>query len=498
MERDRAKAQQPESRGGIACQSADNQSNRIEATDMKRVVIVGGGFAGINCAKALGNQPDLKVALIDRRNYHLFQPLLYQVAMAGLSPCDIATPIRGLMSRYANVHVIHGEVSRIDVDSRQVHSDAGVYGYDYLVLATGAQHTYFGQEHWEEHAPGLKTLEQATEIRRRVLSAFESAECEPDANRRRALMTFIVVGGGPTGVELAGAIGEMSRFTLARDFRNIDPKLTRIVLVEAGPRILPSFDPELASKATRELEQLGVQLWTNSRVTRITPQGVYVGEEHLTASTVLWAAGVQASPLGRDLHVPRDPQGRVVVGPDLSIPGQSDVFVAGDQAHSKPEGSERALPGVATVALQQGQHVAASILADLSGTPRVPFAFRDKGQMAAIGRRRAVMQRGRWRSAGVFAWLMWLLVHIYFLSGFKNRLFVLMKWGWSYLTFARGSRLIVSRDWRSYTDPVPELEREDVGVSMPVLVGSGAGREMDDELRTRRPPPRVERVAQAR
>jgi NADH dehydrogenase len=233
---------------------------------MKRVVIVGGGFAGINCARLLGNRPDLKVVLLDRRNYHLFQPLLYQVAMAGLSPCDIATPIRGLMSRFDNMHVIQGEVNGIDVHSRLVYSSAGAYGYDYLVLATGAQHAYFGQEHWEPHAPGLKTLEQATEIRRRVLSAFERAECEPDANRRRALLTFVVVGGGPTGVELAGAIGEMSRFTLARDFRNIDPKLTRIVLVEAGPRILPAFDPALASRATRELEQLGVQLWTHARV----------------------------------------------------------------------------------------------------------------------------------------------------------------------------------------------------------------------------------------
>jgi NADH dehydrogenase len=496
---------------------------------MKRVVIVGGGFAGINCAKALGNHPDLKIALIDRRNYHLFQPLLYQVAMAGLSPSDIATPIRGLMSPCRNVHVVQGEVSRIDVESRQVHSNAGVYAYDYLVLATGAQHAYFGQEHWEEHAPGLKTLEQATEIRRRVLSAFETAECEPDMNRRRALLTFAVVGGGPTGVELAGAIGEMTRFTLARDFRNIDPKLTRIVLVEAGPRILPSFDPELASKATRELEQLGVQLWTHSRVTRISPKGVYIGEEHLTASTVLWAAGVQASPLGRDLHVPRDPQGRVLVGADLTIPGRPEVFVAGDQAHARPAGAERPLPGVATVALQQGRYVAETILADLRGSQREPFVFRDKGQMAAIGRRRAVMQRGRWHSTGVFAWLMWLLVHIYFLSGFKNRLFVVMQWGWSYLTFARGSRLIESRDWRSYANPAPDSDHEDLGVSMPVRVanpslrdlapgepslrhpapGSPAlrhhglgdtpgGRDEDEQVRTRRPPPVLQHRAQLR
>jgi NADH dehydrogenase len=431
----------------------------MEATDKKRVIIIGGGFAGINCAKALGNHPELKVVLIDRRNYHLFQPLLYQVAMAGLSPCDIATPIRGLMSHLPNVHVIQGEVERIDTQARAVHSDAGVYDYDYLVLATGAQHAYFGQEQWEEHAPGLKTLEQATEVRRRVLSAFERAECERDSERRRALLTFVVVGGGPTGVELAGAIGEMSRFTLARDFRNIDPKLTRIVLLEAGARILPSFDASLASRATRELERLGVQVWTHSRVTGIGPRGVRVGEDQLTANTVLWAAGVQASPLGRDLGAARDPQGRVVVEADLSVPGHSEVFVVGDQAHCCPAGSTRPLPGVATVALQQGRHVADVIRADVAGSARPPFRFRDKGQMAAIGRRRAVMQRGRLHSAGAFAWLAWLLVHIYFLSGFRSRLLVVLKWGWSYLTFARGSRLIQGQGWRSYPDPLPSLAK---------------------------------------
>lgn len=422
---------------------------------MKRVVIVGGGFAGINCAKELGGRRDLKVSLIDRRNYHLFQPLLYQVAMAGLSPSDIATPIRGMMSRFKNVHVIQGSVSGIDTTTRRVRSSAGEYEYDYLVLATGAQHSYFGENRWEEHAPGLKTLEQATEIRRRVLSAFENAECEKSAEKRRALLTFVVVGGGPTGVELAGAIGEMTRFTLARDFRNIDPKLTRIVLLEAGPRILPSFDEALASKATRELETLGVQIWANSRVTLINDGGVHVGDEQLRSRTVLWAAGVQASPLGQDLGAERDRQGRVVVGRDLSIPLCPEVFVVGDQAHHKPEGSHRPLPGVATVALQQGCFVARQIARDMAGRPREPFRFNDKGQMAAIGRRRAVMQRGRFQSTGVFAWLLWLLVHIYFLSGFKNRLFVVMQWGWSYLTFSRGSRLIVEPDWRSHRPEVP-------------------------------------------
>jgi NADH:quinone reductase (non-electrogenic) len=417
---------------------------------MKRVLIVGGGFAGINCAKLLGNRSDIQITLIDRRNYHLFQPLLYQVAMAGLSSADIAAPIRGLLSRYRNAHVIHAEAQQIDVVGHKVVTSEGDYPFDYLVLATGAQHSYFGHEEWEERAPGLKTLEQAEEIRGRVLRAFEQAEAERDPQKRRALLTFIVIGGGPTGVELAGAIGEMSRFTLARDFRHIDPKLTRIVLLEAGARILPSFEAELAGRATRELENLGVQVWTNSCVSRITESGVYVGEEHMSAANVLWAAGVQASGLGRFLNTPLDSRGRVMVGPDLTIPNHPDVFVLGDLAHCRPAGSAQPLPGVATVALQQGVYVARAILGDLAGTPRSAFTFSDKGQMAAIGRRRAIVQVGRWRSAGMVAWLMWLMVHIYYLSGFRNRLFVLMQWGWSYLTFARGARLIVERNWRSY------------------------------------------------
>jgi NADH dehydrogenase len=426
--------------------------------EMRRVVIVGGGFGGLNCARALQSRPDLSVTLIDRRNYHLFQPLLYQVAMAGLSPGDIASPIRGLFSSTSNVHVVQAEVESVDPETRRVHSSAGAYEYDYLVLAAGAQHAYFGKDEWEEHAPGLKTLEQATEIRRRVLSAFEQAECERDQTRRRALLTFVVVGGGPTGVELAGAIGEMTRFTLARDFRNIDPKLTRIVLIESGPRILASFDPQLSSRATTELERLGVQLWTNSAVTRISADGVFVGQEHLASASVIWAAGVQASPIGKTLHGEIDRQGRVMVRADLSLPGYPEVLVIGDQAHFKAPYMERPLPGVASVAIQQGKHAARTICSDLDGLRRTEFRYLDKGQMATIGRRRAVMQRGGFRSAGVFAWFVWLLVHIYFLSGFKNRLFVLMQWSWSYLTFARGTRLIVEKEWRSFkkkTEPTP-------------------------------------------
>jgi NADH dehydrogenase len=417
---------------------------------MKRVVIVGGGFGGINCAKALAGRDAIEVCLIDRRNYHLFQPLLYQVAMAGLSPADIASPIRGLFSRSDNVRVVQAEVTGVQADERRVITSVGPFEYDYLVMASGAQHAYFGNEHWEAHAPGLKNLEQATEIRRRVLSAFERAECEADPAERRRLLTFAVVGGGPTGVELAGALGEMTRFTLARDFRTIDPTLTRIVLIEAGARILPTFESSLSSQATRELERLGVQIWTNSRVTHVSEAGVYVGDEHIAASTVIWGAGVQASGLGASLGVERDPQGRVVVSADLSIRGRPEVLVIGDQAHFRAEGAGRPLPGVASVAIQQGRHAASTILGDAAGRDRSPFRFVDKGQMATIGRRRAVMQRGPFRSAGMLAWWTWLFVHIYFLSGFRNRLFVLMHWSWSYLTFSRGSRLIVDKEWRSY------------------------------------------------
>jgi NADH dehydrogenase len=423
--------------------------------EVRNVVIVGGGFAGLNCARVLAKRRELRVCLIDRRNYHLFQPLLYQVAMAGLSPGDIASPIRGLFSSSSNVRVVQAEVESVEPRARQVLSTVGAFEYDYLVLAAGAEHAYFGKDEWEEHAPGLKTLEQATEIRRRVLSAFERAECERDQTRRRAMLTFVVVGGGPTGVELAGAIGEMTRYTLAKDFRNIDPKLTRIVLIEAGQRILPSFAPELSSRATSELERLGVQLWTNSSVTRITADGVYVGQEHLASTSVIWAAGVQASPVGATLGTEQDRQGRVVVRADLSVPGYPEVLVIGDQSHFKAPYMERALPGVATVALQQGRHAARTIIADLDGRQRTEFRYLDKGQMATIGRRRAVMQRGGFRTAGIFAWLIWLLVHIYFLSGFRNRLFVLIQWSWSYLTFARGTRLIVEKEWRSHKKPAP-------------------------------------------
>ncbi|WP_106089394.1 NAD(P)/FAD-dependent oxidoreductase [Enhygromyxa salina] len=416
----------------------------------KRVVIVGGGFAGLNAAKILGRHgTELEVVVIDRRNHHLFQPLLYQVAMAGLSPADIAAPIRGLLSDYRNTTVIQGEVRRVDADAKQIHGDFGELSYDYLLLAAGAMHAYFGHEDWEPHAPGLKTVEQATEIRRRVLTAFEQAEAHPahTADRKR-LLTFVIVGGGPTGVELAGAIGEMSRTTLAKDFRNIDPKLTRVILIEAGPRIMASFHEKLASRATRDLESLGVQVWTNSLVTKVDASGVEVGGERIEAATVLWAAGVRAAEF-EALDAERDRQNRVHVGADLSLKGHPEVFVAGDLAHAV-DAQGQPYPGLAPVAMQQGRFVARAILRELAGESRGSFEYVDKGQMATIGRGRAIVEAGKVRFAGMLAWWTWLLVHIYYLTGFRNRVLVLIQWGWSYLTFSRGARLIVAKQWRSY------------------------------------------------
>jgi NADH dehydrogenase len=423
----------------------------VSETPRKRVVIVGSGFAGLNAAKQLARSRELEITVIDRRNYHLFQPLLYQVAMAGLSPAEIAAPIRTLLRRHPSVTVIQGDVRAIDVPGRRVICDFGELTYDYAIVATGAQHAYFGNERWEHFAPGLKTLEQATEIRRRVLTAFERAERESDPELRKQWLTFVIVGGGPTGVELAGAIGEMSRFTLARDFRHIDPKLTRVMLVEAGPRILPSFDPALTSRAARDLETLGVQIWVDSKVTDIDETGVQIGAERIRTATVLWAAGVRASDLGASLGAERDAQGRVKVSRELTVPGHPELFVLGDLAHAVGADG-RPLPGVAPVALQQGRYAARTILADLRGRPRAPFAYLDKGQMATIGRSRAVVQTGSLRIGGSFAWLAWLVIHIYYLSGFKNRLFVLIQWAYSYLTFARGARLIVGKHWQSYPE----------------------------------------------
>lgn len=413
-------------------------------------MIVGGGFAGLNAARRLRRVREVDITVIDRENHHLFQPLLYQVAMAALSPADIAAPIRSLLSG-DNTRVIKALVTRVDIEAKQVVTDCGDFAYDYLLLACGAQHAYFGHEEWESSAPGLKTLPQATEIRRRVLEAFEAAERDINPAVRRRHLTFVVVGGGPTGVELAGAIGEMSRYTLARDFRSIDPRQTRVILVEAGPRILPSFDAKLAARAMRDLESLGVQVWTAARVTNITADGVVIGDEQVASSTVLWAAGVRAADIGKTLGVPVDEVGRVVVNDKLNIPGHPEVFITGDLARcSGADG--RPLPGVALVAMQQGIYAAEMIRNDLKDHPRVPFRYRDLGQLATIGRSRAICEIFGLKLSGWFAWWVWLIVHIYRLSGFRNRVIVLIQWAWSYMTFTRGARLIVGKDWRAYPD----------------------------------------------
>lgn len=415
--------------------------------DGKHVVVVGAGFVGLNCAKALGNTDGIRVTVLDRRNHHLFQPLLYQVAMAGLGPANIAAPIRSLLSEFPNIQTLQAVVDGFDLPERKVRTSAGEFSYDYLVLGAGAKHSYFGNEHWEPFAPGLKTLSQATEIRNRVLQAFEDAETCTDKDRRRKLLTFVVVGGGPTGVELAGALGEMTRFTLSREFRNIDSRQTRIVLVEGGPRILANFTPEHSAKATRVLEKLGVQVWTNAAVTDVNAEGVAVGKEFLEAATVLWGAGVRASSLGAKLGVDLDRAGRVVVLPDLSIPGHPEVFVAGDMAHVE-QANGKLVPGMAPAALQMGRFVAKVIKDEVSGRPRTPFHYWDKGQMATIGRTQAVLESGKLQLSGILAWLAWVVIHIYYLTGLRNRTFVLFTWLWSWLNFSRGSRLIIKKEWR--------------------------------------------------
>lgn len=406
---------------------------------------MGAGFAGLNAAKALGNAP-VDVVVVDRRNHHLFQPLLYQVAMAGLNPADISAPIRSILSAYRNVRVLLGEVRGVRFDERRAVTDFGDLHYDKLVLCCGADNHYFGHDDWRRSAPGLKSIEEATEIRRRVLAAFEEAEKESDDERQRRHQTFVVVGGGPTGVELAGAIAEMARFTLARDFRRIDPTRTRVVLLEAGPRILSAFDSRSAARATRDLASLGVEIRTSSPVSRVDPGGVTVGEERLDASTVLWAAGVRAAGLAEPLAVETDRQGRVVVEGDLSLPAYPDVFVVGDQARCIGEDGEP-LPGLAPVALQQGRFVAKTILGDARGETRSTFRYADKGQLATIGRRKAVAEIGRARFGGFGAWLAWLIVHIYYLTGFRNRIAVILQWAWSYFRFRKGARLITRPYW---------------------------------------------------
>ena len=405
-----------------------------------RVVIVGGGFGGLYAARALRGK-NVQVTLVDRRNHHLFQPLLYQVATAALSPGDIAHPIRAILRKQENARVLLAEAVSVDLPARRLVLKDGSIPYDYLILAAGARHAYFGHDEWEENAPGLKSLEDALEIRRRILLAFEKAEREPDEQHGRALLTFVIVGAGPTGVELAGAIAEIARHVMVSDFRAINPRDARVILVEAGARVLPTFPEKLSDAAEDSLKRLGVEVLKNRRVTSIEPARVVLGTEMIEAETVLWAAGVTASPLAQSLGVPLDCAGRVCVEPDLTVPGHPEVMVIGDLALFTHQ-SGGPLPGVCPVAIQQGRHVARNILRAIDGRPSESFHYWDKGNLATIGRAQAVADLGRLRLSGILAWLAWLFVHVFFLIGFRNRFVVIFEWAWAYMTYQRGARLI--------------------------------------------------------
>jgi len=406
-----------------------------------RVVIVGGGFGGLYAARALGRAP-VDVTVVDRTNHHVFQPLLYQVATASLAPRDVAYPIRVVLRGQRNTTVYMAEATAIDTSARHVVLTDGWLAYDYLVVAPGARHSYFAHPEWEEFAPGLKTMEDALAIRRRVLLAFERAEREGDPERRRALLTFVVVGGGPTGVELAGAIAEIACTVMVQDFRHIDSRDTRTILVEAGPRILPASPAGLSAKAERSLRRLCVEVRTGASVTGIAADAVTIGEERVCAATILWAAGVQPSPLARSLGVPLDRAGRVIVDRDLTIPKHPEIFVVGDLA-ACAGADGRPLPGLAPVALQQGRHAAHNILRAMRGEPLAAFRYRDRGTMATIGRAAAVADIHGLRLSGFPAWLAWCFIHILWLIGFRNRFAVLFEWAWAYFTLQRSSRLIV-------------------------------------------------------
>jgi len=405
-----------------------------------RVVVIGAGFAGLNAAKALAHVP-VDVTVVDRKNHHTFQPLLYQVALAVLSPAEIASPVRTVLRRAANTEVLLGEVTGFDLEKKLVRLDGLDLPYDYLIVAAGATHAYFGHPEWEAFAPGLKTLEDATEIRRRILMAFETAERELIAHRTPPPLNFVVIGAGPTGVELAGAISDIAGRHLMKEFRAIDPRQSRIILLEGGPRVLPVYPEDLSASAERQLKEMGVEVRTNAMVTNIEPGLVSVGNEKIPASVILWGAGVAASPLGRMLGVPADKAGRVIVQPDLTLPGHPEVFVAGDLASAKRSNGQP-VPGVAPAAIQMGKFAARQIKRAIEARPRETFEYLDKGSLATIGRSRAVADLGKLHISGYFAWLAWLFIHLLFLIGFRNRLFVMIEWAWAYLTYNHSARLI--------------------------------------------------------
>ena len=415
-----------------------------------RVVIVGAGFGGLEAAKELACQ-DVKLTVIDRTNYHLFQPLLYQVATAALSPADIAAPVRAILSKCKNVEVILAEVESVDVESRKVKTNDMVFDYDFLILATGARHSYFGHDEWEKLAPGLKSLEDAVELRRRILLAFEFAEKTTDEAARKAAMTFVIIGGGPTGVEMAGAIAEISRYTLAKDFRHIDPSQAQVILIEGASRLLAAYPEDLSASARKQLAELGVQVRTNARATDITEAGVQMDGEFIPCRVKIWAAGNDASFVGKTLDAPADRAGRVIVNGDLTVPGHPEVQVIGDLANFSHQNGEP-LPGISPVAMQQGRHAARNILRMIRGQQPQRFRYFDKGTMATIGRNKAVADLKFFHLSGFPAWLAWLFVHIIFLVGFRNRLLVLIQWAWAYLTFDKGARLI-TRSFQSEHRP---------------------------------------------
>lgn len=417
----------------------------LRASGRPRVVVLGGGFGGLWAARSLRRAP-VDVVLIDKKNHHLFQPLLYQVATAGLSPGDIASPIRYILRRQRNVQVLLAEAQAVDVEARRVVLDVGQVTYDALIVATGATHAYFGNDAWQAHAPGLKTLDDALAIRRKVLLAFELAERTLDPEAQRRLLTFVVVGGGPTGVEMAGSLAEIARHALKHEFQSIHPESARIVLLEGGATVLTAFPDGLRAYAAESLRDLGVEVRLQTPVTRIEAHRVFTPDGIIDAATILWAAGVAASPIGRSLGVPLDRAGRVIVRSDLTIPGCDDVYVVGDLAAFIPEGAQVPLPGVAQVAMQQATHAGRNIIATLSGRTRTSFAYRDLGNLATVGRARAVADLGWIRFSGMPAWAFWLFVHILKLTGFRNRLGVFLQWAFAYFTYQRSIRLITGEE----------------------------------------------------
>jgi NADH dehydrogenase len=423
-----------------------------QSAPQPHVIIVGGGFGGLEAAKKLGGKP-VRVTVIDRTNYHLFQPLLYQVATAALSPADIAAPIRGVLGKFDNIEVILGEVQSVDVEAHLVRTLDRSFTYDYLILATGSRHSYFGHEEWEKLAPGLKSLEDAIEIRRRILMAFEFAEKTDDLAARAAAMTFVIIGGGPTGVELAGAIAEIARETLAKDFRNIDPSKARVILVDGGDRLLAAFPEDLSASALRQLEDLRVEVRLRVHADNVTEEGVQVDGNFIPCRVKIWAAGNTSSFVGKTLGVPVDRAGRVIVQDDLTIPGHPEVQVIGDLSEFTSPKTGQPLPGVSPVAIQQGHHAARNILCMINDAKPQRFHYWDKGSMATIGRNKAVADLNFIHFSGFPAWLSWLFIHVIYLVGFRNRIAVLLQWAWAYVTFNKGARLI-TRNFQAEHRPV--------------------------------------------